>query len=213
MNIIDLTHLISQEMPVYPGTEKPKLTPATTIEKDGFRETLLTMFSHTGTHMDTPGHLLPGAAMLDELPADTFVGTALVIDCRDLCEGDTVPLSRITDYGEDAEKAEFLLFNFGWDKFWNDERYFADFPYLSKDAVDYIIKTKKKGVGLDVISIDPISDATLSIHKKLFRSGNIVIIENLCNLDKIGKGLFTFAALPLKYKNSDGAPVRAIAIK
>lgn len=213
MNIIDLTHLISTDMPVYPGTEKPKLTPATTIEKDGFRETLLTMFSHTGTHMDTPGHLLPDAAMLDELSADSFIGSALVIDCRELGEGDTVPLSRITDYGEAAEKAEFLLFNFGWDKYWNDEKYFGNYPYLGDDAVDYIIAHKKKGVGLDVIGIDPISDAALTIHKKLFRSGNIVVIENLCNLDKIGEGLFTFTALPLKYENSDGAPVRAIAIK
>lgn len=213
MNIIDLTHLISENMPVYPGTEKPKLTPATTLENDGFRETLLNMYSHTGTHMDTPGHLLEDAAMLDELPASTFVGSALIIDCRDLREGDTVPLSHITRYGEDAEKAEFLLFNFGWDRFWNDEKYFGDYPYLGEDTVDYIIKTKKKGVGLDVIGIDPISDSALSIHKKLFRSGNIVVIENLCNLDKVGSGLFTFAALPLKYENSDGAPVRAIAIK
>ena len=213
MNIIDLTHLISEEMPVYPGTEKPKLTPATTLEKDGFRETLLHMYSHTGTHMDAPGHLLTDAAMLDELPASAFIGSALVIDCRNLGEGDAVPLSHITDYGEDAEKAEFLLFNFGWDKFWNDKKYFGDYPHLGDDAVDYIIKTKKKGVGLDVIGIDPISDPTLKIHKKLFGSGNIVVIENLCNLDKIGEALFTFAALPLKYENSDGAPVRAIAIK
>ena len=39
-----------------------------------------------------------------------------------------------------------------------------------------------------------------------------MIIENLTNLDKIGKGLFLFAALPLKYENADGAPVRAVAM-
>ena len=41
---------------------------------------------------------------------------------------------------------------------------------------------------------------------------NLVIIENLCNLDSVGDQLFTFCALPLKYENSDGASVRAIAI-
>lgn len=41
MKIIDLTHTISGEMPVYPGTEKPKLSAANTIAADGFKETIL----------------------------------------------------------------------------------------------------------------------------------------------------------------------------
>ena len=54
MKIIDLTHTISEDMPVYPGTEPPVLKPANTYEKDGFRETLLSLYSHTGTHVDPP---------------------------------------------------------------------------------------------------------------------------------------------------------------
>ncbi len=49
MKILDLTHLIEEAMPVYPETEPPKLTPSNTFEQHGFRETLLTMGSHTGT--------------------------------------------------------------------------------------------------------------------------------------------------------------------
>ena len=47
MKVIDLTHTIKENMPVFHGTEPPKLAPASTFETDGFRETLLTMFSHT----------------------------------------------------------------------------------------------------------------------------------------------------------------------
>ena len=43
MRVIDLTQSITENMPVYPGTEGPKLQPASTYEKDGFRETLLTI--------------------------------------------------------------------------------------------------------------------------------------------------------------------------
>jgi kynurenine formamidase len=39
----------------------------------------------------------------------------------------------------------------------------------------------------------------------------MIIIENLCNLDKCPKGLLDFACLPLKFENSDGAPLRAVA--
>ena len=38
MKVIDLTHIINEKMPVYPGTDKPKLTPANTYKKDGFKE-------------------------------------------------------------------------------------------------------------------------------------------------------------------------------
>ena len=41
MKIIDLTHYISEDMPVYPGTDTPKLQEANTYEKDGFTETLI----------------------------------------------------------------------------------------------------------------------------------------------------------------------------
>ena len=45
MKMLDLTHCITPEMPVYPGTEPPRLTAACTMERDGFRETLLEMYS------------------------------------------------------------------------------------------------------------------------------------------------------------------------
>ena len=41
--ILDLTHCISPEMTVYPGTEQPVLTTACTIREAGYRETILHM--------------------------------------------------------------------------------------------------------------------------------------------------------------------------
>ena len=58
MKVYDLTHTIQNDMPVYPGTEQPKLTTACTIQEVGYRETLLHMYSHTGTHMDAPAHMI-----------------------------------------------------------------------------------------------------------------------------------------------------------
>lgn len=40
MNVIELTHTIQGDMPVYPGTEKPVLTTACTIRDAGYRETI-----------------------------------------------------------------------------------------------------------------------------------------------------------------------------
>ncbi len=211
MKVIDLTHTITADMPVYPGTEKPKLMPANTIEKDGFKETLMTMFSHTGTHIDPPAHLLKDGTTLDAFPAEGFIGKALVIDCKSLKEGDAITMEQLAPYGEKLNRADFLLFNLGWDKYWGTDAYFGDYACIDYQVLDFILKGNYKGIGFDVIGLDPIADADLPRHKLLFEKGNIINIENLRNLHLCGDGLFDFACLPLKLENCDGAPARAIA--
>ncbi len=130
MRVIDLTHTISENMPVYPGTEPPVLAGANTYEKDGFKETKLTMYTHTGTHMDPPAHLFSGRTTLDAFPASQFIGKALVIDCSDLKEGKAITLERILQYSKDAENADFLLFHLGWDKRWGRMPTLATIPAL-----------------------------------------------------------------------------------
>ena len=211
MKVIDLTHTIKTGMPVFPGTEPPKLDSASTFEKDGFRETLLTMYSHTGTHMDAPAHVREDGITLDKFGADKFVGKAIVVDCSDLSEGDTIDISYINKYKGIIEDAEFVLFKTGWDRYWDTEKYYGNFPVISEEVADYLISSNKKGIGLDVISIEAIESEDLPMHHKVLKN-NLVIIENLCNLDQIGSDLFTFCALPLKFINSDGASIRAVAI-
>lgn len=212
MRIIDLTHMMSESMPVYPGTEGPKFEIANTYEKNGFKETLLTMFSHTGTHMDPPVHLFAHRTTLDSFPVEQFVGKGLVIDCSDLQEGQRINMKHIEMVKEKADRAEFILFYTGWDKYWGTSSYFGEYPCITEAVAEYLICSRKKGVGLDVIGLDPIADGNLTIHQKLFAETDIVVIENLTCLGAIGSELFTFCALPLKYENSDGAPIRAIAI-
>lgn len=212
MRIIDLTHTISESMPVYPGTEGPKLEVSNTYEKHGFKETLLSMFSHTGTHMDAPVHIFNHRTTLDSIPAEQFVGKGLVINCSDLKEGQRIIMSYIENIREKANQAEFILFHTGWDKRWGTSAYFGEYPYITEEVADYLINSNKKGVGLDVIGLDPISDENLTMHRKLFAKTDIVVIENLTRLEEVGNELFTFCALPLKFENADGAPIRAIAI-
>ena len=77
--------------------------------------------------------------------------------------------------------------------------------------LDFIIDGNYKGIGFDVIGLDPIDDVNLVRHKKLFEKKDVINIENLKNLDKCGDGLFDFSCFPLKTEKSDGAPIRAVA--
>lgn len=211
MKVIDLTHIINETMPVYPGTDRPKFLPVNTYEKDGFKETLLQMYTHTGTHMDPPAHLYAGRTTLDQFPIEQFIGKALVIDCRDLQEGEFITMDHIRKYGDKADCAEFLLFNLGWDKRWGTDNYFGDYPCLNDEVMDYILAGHYKGIGFDVIGLDSIADENLTRHKRLFKECEIVNIENLKNLDLCGNDLFWFSCFPMKLENCDGSPVRAVA--
>lgn len=211
MKVIDLTHPITPDMPVYPGTEKPVFTPANSYEKDGFKETKISMFTHTGTHMDPPAHLYAGRTTLDQFPIDQFIGRALVIDVRHLKEGEKITLKEIEKYGFLPEKADFLLFNLGWDKKWGTDAYFGDYPCVDDEVLSYIMNGSFKGIGFDVIGLDPISDVNLIRHNRLFKEKDIVNIENLKNLDLCGNDLFNFSCFPLNISDSDGSPIRAVA--
>ena len=107
MKVIDLTHTITEKMPVFPGTEQPQLITVNNYDENGFRETLLKITTHTGTHIDTPAHVYSGKATLDALPPEQFIGKALVINCRSIKPGSHITLQHITAYGTKAKAADF----------------------------------------------------------------------------------------------------------
>lgn len=211
MKVIDLTHVIENTMQVFPGTEPPLLETACSYEKDGFKETRLSMYSHTGTHADAPAHFYQDRTTLDAFPPDQFIGKALVIDCTSLGEGELITAEHLAPYGEKANEADFLLFHTGWDRHWGTDSYFGDYPCIDGSVMGIILAGDYKGIGFDVMGLDPISDEDHPRHKKLLKEKDIINIENLCNLGSCGDELFWFGCFPLKLKEIDGAPVRAVA--
>ncbi len=211
MKVLELTHTIRQLMPVYPGTKPPVLEEVFGHEKHGFRETKISLYSHTGTHIDPPAHLFPGRKTLDLFSPEQFIGKALVIDCRSVVPEEKITMENLHPYKEMTPKADFLLFCLGWDRFWGKEEYFHGYPCMDENVLDFILRGNYKGVGFDTMSPDPVGDTTLSRHRRLLGERDMIIIENLKNLSLCGNGLFCFSCFPLKTENSDGSPVRAVA--
>ena len=205
--LLDLTHVIELEMSVFPGDPVPQAETLATCEKDGYRLTKLTVGSHCGTHADAPAHVFSGGRTLDQFPAEFFMGSATVVDCRDV--------SVITmDALQEAlylTKADFLFFMTGWSKYWGTPQYVSGYPVLSDEAADFIARIDCRGVGFDTLGPDAPDDVTLKNHRKLMASGHRILIENLNLIGECPGGVFHFAAFPLHWKNADAAPVRAVA--
>lgn len=205
MRIIDLTQTIKEDMPVFPGTEQPRLQNHCTLQEHGFREKLITMFSHIGTHMDAPSHMLEGQS-LDQLSPYHFVGKVIVIEAKSY----TVTLDELLPYEEDLKQSSFVLLKTHWDKHWGSDQYFHDFPALSPEGATYLTTFNLKGYGVDAISVDHMEDHSFPIHHILLGQG-MVLIENLTNLDQVQNGDI-LSVLPLKIQDADGSPIRAVAI-
>lgn len=208
MNVLDLSHTISDTMPLWPGTPPVRMEALSDYASGGCRETMLSLTTHTGTHIDAPAHLLPHGPTLDSMNPAQFAGSAAVLDCRNRGR---VTLSFMQSYASVLDRVEFLLFYTGWSQYWQTSDYFGEYPTLDEDAARYLAARRLKGVGSDTISMDSFMDAELPIHKILLGAG-MILIENLRNLKGLSGREFFLTASPLKIRNADGAPARVMAI-
>ena len=205
MSIVDLTYLIEPEMSLFPGVPKPVLTPAMTCEKDGCKVSILETFSHVGTHVDAPGHMLPEGKNLDDLEVSNFCGKMIILDARSMTQIGKRDIEKLP-----LADIDFVVLYTGWQDKWGSEQYIHGYPLLTEEAAEFLAQADIKGVGMDTISIDAVDDSDFKNHK-IVMSGGKIIVENLTNLDKVGDGIHEAVFLPLKVKGFEGCPVRACA--
>jgi kynurenine formamidase len=218
MNVIDLTRTVEPDMPIFPGTEPPLLENTNSLEKDGFRETRLTLYSHTGTHVDAPSHLLAEGRTLSDFPPESFFGKAALLDLTGP-GGRIILWDDLEPFAPRIQDADFLLLHTGWGRHWGSPEYFGEFPVLDVDAAVRLTRFPLKGIGTDTISFDPMSSADFPVHRTLL-SHNFLLVENLANLDELAevalgdrKGVEMYVSIfPLKVVGCDGSPIRATAI-
>lgn len=209
MKLVDLTHPISPNMPVYPGTEPPVFTTGCSIDEIGFLEKKITLYSHTGTHVDAPAHLIKGHNTLDMLAIEHFHGPALMLNFDNFTDKN-IGVKELEPFQDKIKKVEFLLLHTGWSKYWGSEKYFTNYTVLSLEAANWLSSFGLKGFGLDTISADTADTEDYHVHKALLQK-NTIIIENLTNLVDLPCSQFDFSCFPLSFEDADGSPVRAVA--
>jgi arylformamidase len=82
-----------------------------------------------------------------------------------------------------------------------------DFIAPDGEAAEYLVELGVEVIGVDYLSVAPFTDPEPT-HKTLLEAG-VLIIEGL-DLSGIEPGEYTLLCLPLKIKDSDGAPARVL---
>jgi len=164
---------------------------------------------HNGSHADAPFHFQPGAAAIEQMPLETYVGEATVVDLTDKFrngQARDITIADLEPAGAALVSAPRLLLKTG---VWKDGKVFPEWiPVMTNDVAAWLGERKVKLLGLDVPSVDPIEAKVLTNHHALAAAG-IAIVESL-DLSDVEAGTYHLCALPLRIAGGDAAPVRAI---
>lgn len=209
MRITDLTQTLR------PGLRGFSSEQAMTVGEDGWNATTLHLYSHTGTHIDAPCHFLPGEAGIDDFLPENFIADCYVVDILCSTPSFLITTHELQKIDELIKPGEGILFRTGWSMHMgNDEMYRNSLPRISLELAEWLVLRKVKLIGVEAPSIAELNNIRElgEIHRVLLEAG-IVIVEGLVNLNLLIKNKVKLIALPLKIKDCDGSPCRAIAIE
>ena len=207
MKITDLT-LTYEE-----GMRGVAFETAKTKARDGWNAKTLHLYSHAGTHMDSPFHFDVNDQTIEEFEVSRFVCDSWIIPI------DAYPKQKIelTDLGLFADlikKGDGVVLKTGWSAFVNKDKYRTELPGIHEDLAVWFVEK-----GINMLAVEPPSIADVmdieevtKIHEILL-GGDIIIVEGLTNLKALSSKKVKLVALPLKIKDGDGAPARVIAIE
>ena len=208
MKIHDVSVPISPDLPVYPGDAGVVLTPVARMAQGGVADvSLLSLGTHTGTHVDPPGHFIPGGATGAHLSLEVLVGPAWVAD---VC-GHRVISREVLERIDLPAGVERLLFKTDNSHLWARPGFAEDFVYIDGGAAQWLVDRGVKLVGIDYLSVEQFGFDRPVAHRTLLGAG-VIIIEGL-DLRAIKQGPYTLACLPIKIAGGDGAPARVVLIE
>jgi len=211
---IDISIPLGKKIPVLPlgdpdnpAVPIPKVERFFDVEK-GDKATMsrIEMISHDGTHIDAPLHFIRGGMSIDEMPLDTTLGPARVIEIKD---NKLITVKELEQHN--IKSGERILFKTkNSPGVYKEQWYTSNLVTLSPEGAKYLSEKKVRLVGIDYLSIasnDPPENIGI-VHEALLKNG-VFIIEGL-DLAGVKPGNYELACLPLRLEKGDAGPCRAL---
>ena len=192
---------------VYPGNPEIHIELQQDMSRGGSSNvSLVSIGSHTGTHVDAPLHMIPGGAGVDGIPLDALIGPALVIAFDD----DVMAVTEAYLRSQPIAGHERVLLKTRNSRYIRERDFHRDYTYLAPDGAEYLVSLGVRLVGIDYLSIEQFHSGHHRTHKTLLSRG-IVIIEGL-DLSEPTAGEYELYCLPVLLEGVDGAPARVVLV-
>lgn len=208
MKIIDISWPISPLVTEYKDRRTVVFDAVKTFERDGARETIITMNVHTGTHVDAPAHFLKGGAGIEATPLSSLVGAAVVLDLamvsEEITADDLEPLVDLIQKEDivllkTANSAEPIAGTFN-----------KKFVFLAASGAELLANLQVKAVVIDYLGIER-GQPDHATHKILLTK-DIPIIEGV-RLAYVHQGRYQVVIAPLLLQGVEAAPARVFLIQ
>jgi kynurenine formamidase len=212
--IYDLSQPVFTNCPQYPD-ENPR--PAQIrlfymLAVQGVNKEIVEISTHTGTHCDAPYHFFEDGKTIDEIPLETYIGPATILDLRNKTPGSAIERADVERFAERIAEGDVVLLNTGWGhKRANTTEFLTKYVYLGGEAAQYLVDRGVKGVGIDAVSLGGYNDPSKAVpaHKAMLGNGKF-IVEELYFPDEVMDGSKRlFVAAPVKLRGCSGAWTRA----
>jgi arylformamidase len=213
--VLDLSLPLYHNCVWTPFLPLPEVTRTAHVGLEGYQMERVTIYTHTGTHIDAPAHLLKDGATLDTVAVERFQGAAVPVDLYHKGAREPITAQDFEPYESRIEPGDFVLLCTGWGtKAGPTREYVFQSPWLRVDAANYLIEKGIKGVGIDHPSISGMEEEEdLPTHQALLGAG-VLILEGLAlprELLELPK--WYLVALPLPLRGASGAPARVVAME
>jgi arylformamidase len=209
VQIVDLTHHLSDEMAIFPGLARPAFTDIAVVEQDGYAMSEYHLLNHIGTHVDAPAHQIAGGDTLDEIPLERLITDAVTLDVSAREAG---PMTRdeLEPLLGDVREGDIVFLYSDNGRNWGSEAYWTGWSYPDAEASQALIERGISAIGFDGPSADPVDTTTFELHRIWLGAGRM-IIENVTNLDRLPPRAPVVVA-PMKVRGANGAPARIFAL-
>jgi len=213
-NAPPLPRIIDLSLPIDEHLPHTSVATFKTLTQDGWNATMLTLYSHCGTHMDSPRHFLDGGSTIDQTPLASCVGPARLLDLTPVEPRELLTVQRLAPWTDRILAGDRLLLRTDWHRRFGTPAYRHALPRISPELARWLVAKGVSLVGVEPPSVADVNDIqeVTEVHQILLRAG-VVIVEGLVNLDQIQREVVDFIALPLKVVGGDATPVRAIAVE
>jgi arylformamidase len=208
--LVDLSMPLSPRTVPVPGHPCPAFDPLHAIERDGIRNTVMTISLHTATHIDAPSHVIDDGPAIDAIAVDRFRRPGVRLDLTASEPAAPIDLPALVRAGFDpaGTRDAILLLGTGWsDRSWETERLYSGNPFLDPDAARAIADARPSAIGLD-FAVD--RGKPWPNHTTLL-GGDVLLIENLMRLPTLPRDGFIVSAFPIRIAGENGAPARVVA--
>ena len=217
--IVDLSVTVDASTQGPPAAGSPPVLLETAHRGPGhWQSSRIGMLLHTGSHVDSPRHVVADGATIGSVSLERVSGEAVVLDLSEVEAREAIDGARLEACGVEIRPEDIVVVRTDWtDRSWGSfPDYYTRSPFLTQTGARWIAERDPRAVVVDffeeecAVSPDFTSEDFVA-HRELLGRG-IPIVEQATRIGAVGRDRFPLFAPFFLLEGVEAAPCRIFAL-